>query len=693
MRHHPSLVLAFSLITVAGLALPPGALAGERAALVAAGEFHTCAATTSGPVLCWGRNADGQLGDGTTTQRLTPVSVVGFPGPAQGIAAGGGDDGTATHAHTCAITLTGGVMCWGANSHGQLGNNSTVSSSTPVQVSGLTSGVSAIATGGTHSCALTDAGSIWCWGWNASGQLGNNSTTDSLVPVQVTGLTSGATRVTAGHSHTCAVVSGAAKCWGAGGNGQLGWGSQSGSNVPIQVTGLNSGVASIAAGWRFTCAVIAGGAAKCWGHNQNGQLGIGTTSPYELSPVQVNGLTTGVVSVAGGRYHTCAQLSTGAAYCWGLNGDGQVGDGTNIGRPEPWPSELTAGTIRLAAGSRHTCAVTASGAARCWGYNLYGQVGINSADSQYQPVAAWTLGGWPSMDANADGRSDFFWRHAVQGDVWLWLMNGASKMAELYINTVADPNWQIRALADFDSDGKTDILWRHATTGMIYLWTLGRDPALIETYVSTVDTAYDIVSVADYEGHGKATIVWRHATTGELWGWVMEGATKVEESYIATVDPAFRFAGSGDLNGDGLADVVWRHATSGEVWVWVVGESITAGWVGTVEDLGFEIVGVTDYTGDSKADLLWRHATSGEVWLWAMDGLSKVSESYVGTVPDTGYRIVGSGDYDLDGKADILWHHNTRGEVWVWFMEGPVKRSEARVGSVPDVLYQIVKVP
>ena len=692
MRHHPSLVILFVLIAVSGLAVPPAALAGERAALIAAGEFHTCVATSSGPVLCWGANAEGQLGDGTTTQRLTPVPVVGFPGPAQGIAAGGGDDGTETHAHTCAITLTGGVMCWGSNVLGQLGNNSMTSSSTPVQVHGLTSGVSAIATGGNHTCALTDAGAVLCWGWNAYGQLGNSTNVGFLTPVQVTGLTSGATRITAGHSHTCAVVGSAAKCWGAGGNGQLGWGTLGGSYAPVQVTGLDSGVANVAAGWHFNCAVTAAGAAKCWGQNQNGQLGIGTTSPYELSPVQVIGLSSGVTSMAGGRYHACAKLNTGAVSCWGFNGDGELGDGTNDWRPEPGLSTLTAGTIRLVAGSRHTCAVTASGAARCWGYNLYGQLGTNTTSGQWQPAPVWTLGGWPPMDVNGDARSDFFWRHAVNGEVWLWLMNGASKMGELYINSVADPNWQIRGLADFDGDGNTDILWRHATTGVIYLWTLGRDPALVETYIATVDTAYDIVDAADYEGLGKAFITWRHTTTGELWAWVMDGATKVEEFYVATVDPAYRLVGSGDLNGDGRADVVWRHATNGEVWVWVSGEPITEAWVGTVEDLAFEIAAVTDFTGDGRADLLWRHAVRGEVWLWSMDGASKAGESYVDTVPDIAYRIVGSGDYDLDGNADILWHHATRGEVWIWLMEGSVKRSQAQVGSVPDVQYQIVKV-
>ena len=689
MHHHRALVVVFLLLAVSGLA--PAALAGERAVLVAAGHRHTCAVTASGKVLCWGSNDYGQLGDGTNAWRLTPTAVAGLGANVQGIAAGGGGFSGDNFSHTCALTAAGGVVCWGSNSHGQLGDNSTTDSSTPVQVSGLTSGVSAIAAGGAHTCALTDAGAVLCWGLNENGQLGNGSLTNSRTPVQVNGITSGATRITAGHSHTCAVVSGAARCWGYGLEGQLGTGTQDDSSVPIQVTGLTNGVASITAGHYFTCAVTAAGAAKCWGTNQYGELGIGTQTPVELSPVQVSGLTNGVVGVAAGWYHGCAFTNAGAVLCWGNNSSGELGDGTNNLHLTPEPSCLTAGARGLDLGSHHSCAVTAGGAVRCWGRNLQGQLGNNSTLGESEPVAAWTLGGWPPMDITGDAKSDVLWRHATLGDVWLWPMNGASKTAESYVKTVTEPGWQIRGLADFDGDGKTDILWRHAPTGMIYLWRMDDSTVLSETYVSTVETVYDIAGTADYSGDGKADIGWRHVSNGELWVWTMDGATPLETIYVATVEPAYVVVGSGDLDGNGNADIVWRHAANGQVWVWLIGEIISEAWVGTVEDPGYEIVGVTDHTGDGKADILWHHALRGEVWMWPMDGAAKVSEAYIETVPDIEYRIAGNGDYDFDGKADILWHHATRGEVWVWLMDGTTKFSETWVATVPDTGYRIIK--
>ena len=343
---------------------------------IAAGFESSCAVVTGG-VKCWGDNTVGELGiDPATSSTSVPVQVQGLASGVQAIAGG--------RAHSCAL-VNGGVQCWGENDSGQLGiDPATPTTSVPVDVEGVTSGVTAIAAGDRHSCAVVNGG-VRCWGGNYFGQLGN-SITSSNVPVDVEGLTSGVSAIAAGNYFSCAVVNGGAKCWGANDSGQLGIDPATPStSVPVQVQGLTSGVTAITAGVRHSCAVVDGGV-KCWGRNDSGLLGIDPATAYTSVPVQVQGLTGGVTAVSTGAWHTCA-VSSGGAMCWGDNSSGQLGIGltTNYSSVPVQVQGLTSDVTAIAAGGYHTCAVV-KGGVQCWGRNELGQLGNNSTKNSLVPV-------------------------------------------------------------------------------------------------------------------------------------------------------------------------------------------------------------------------------------------------------------------------------------------------------------------
>jgi prepilin-type N-terminal cleavage/methylation domain-containing protein len=384
-----------SFDTTTGVFTGPSAWNFE-VAQISSVNAHTCAVTTTGAAKCWGANFEGRLGDGTTTNSLTPVDVVGLGSGVASIAAGG--------SHTCAVTTSGAVKCWGFNSDGALGDGTIINRTTPVDVSGLGSGVASISAGSSHTCAVLTSGAAKCWGSNFSGRLGDGSTTTRFAPVDVSGLGSGVASISAGSYHTCAVLtSGAAKCWGDNGSGRLGDGSTTSSSTPVDVSGLGSGVASIAATSSHTCAVTTSGAAKCWGQNLEGRLGDGSATG-RTTPVDVVGLGSGVARITGGVSHTCAVLTSGVAKCWGGNGNGQLGDGTTTNSLTPVDvSGLTSGAVSISsAGQNHTCVVMASGAAKCWGVNGLGRLGDGSTTHSSTPVTVVGFSGnpgWPVVVA------------------------------------------------------------------------------------------------------------------------------------------------------------------------------------------------------------------------------------------------------------------------------------------------------
>ena len=390
---------------------------------IASGAYHNCAIVNGG-AQCWGDNAYGELGDGTFERRSAPVPVRGLASGVTAIAAGG--------FHTCAI-VNGGVKCWGRNPDGELGDGTVVTSTTPVAVLGLSTGVVAISAGLYHTCAVISGGSVRCWGWNSNGQLGNNTTTATNAgsPVAVLGLNTGATALAAGGYHTCAIVNGGAQCWGYNVNGELGNGTVVDSHVPVAVTGLGSGVITMAAGLYHTCVVVVGGSARCWGSNSNGQLGDNTTTATNAGlPVAVSGLNAGTTALAAGYSHTCAVVN-GAARCWGYNHWGQLGDGQLQDSHVPVAvSGLTSGVNAIASGANDACAQVTSGGqskTQCWGFNLDGELGQGDALFQTRPVAVSGLGSVTTLASNAVGQHSCA---IVNGGALCWGYNSNGQLGD-----------------------------------------------------------------------------------------------------------------------------------------------------------------------------------------------------------------------------------------------------------------------
>jgi alpha-tubulin suppressor-like RCC1 family protein len=347
----------------------------EGVVLASAGDAHSCAVNAAGTAYCWGLGSSGQLGNGSLINRLTPFPVAG------------GHTFTAiatAETHSCGVTTTGQAYCWGLNNVGQLGDGSTTSNPSPSLVSGDHSFTSIVA-GVFHTCALTTTGEAYCWGFNSSGQLGNGTTALSTAPVLVSGGHT-FTSLTAGRTHTCGLTTaGVGYCWGLNSSGQLGDGTVTGKLVPTPVTG-NLIFASISAGDAHTCALTSAGDAYCWGNAELGRLGMGEPGAlFHMVPQTVAGNLT-FSTITAGEAHTCAITTADEAYCWGSNNGGRLGVGTTDAQSLV-PAAVTGGLLfqSIDAGD-HTCAVTTANEVYCWGPGGSGRLGNGSTLDQLAPT-------------------------------------------------------------------------------------------------------------------------------------------------------------------------------------------------------------------------------------------------------------------------------------------------------------------
>ena len=280
-------------------------------------------------------------------------------------------------AHTCAVKEDGSLWCWGANASGQLGVGDLIDRNIPVQV--MSGGVKEVSLGTYYTCAVKEDGSLWCWGDNRYGQLGVGDFNDKDVPAQV--MNEGISNVVLGAAHTCAIKKdGSLWCWGNNNWGQLGLGDTANRNTPFQV--ISDGVKQVALGDGHTCALKEDGSLWCWGRNNYGQLGLGDfTDRY--TPVQVT--SGGIKQIDAWGFNTCAIKEDNSLWCWGFNERGQLGLGDLNDRNIPI-QVMESGVEQISLGYEHTCSVMEDSSLWCWGRNDYGQLGLGDFTDRYTPV-------------------------------------------------------------------------------------------------------------------------------------------------------------------------------------------------------------------------------------------------------------------------------------------------------------------
>ncbi|MCM3700233.1 S-layer homology domain-containing protein [Paenibacillus macerans] len=345
------------------------------APILAAGYYHGVSLTSSGEVWSWGRGDYGQMGNGSSASRAYPVLAQGMT---KVVAVDSGVRGS------IAVKADGTVWTWGSNSNGQLGVGSLDNSTVPGRVPGLSDVIAVSGALSYHSMALKRDGTVWAWGKNDNGELGDGTTTQSTTPVQVAGLT-GVKAIAAGGYFSLALKNdGTVWAWGYNGNGELGDGTNTQRTTPVQVAGL-SGVKAIAAGGSHALALKADGTAWAWGQNTYGTLGDGTRTNRN-TPVKIAGLEH-VAAISGGGYHSMALDGNGAVWSWGNNGQGQLGLGTGISSSYvPRKVEGIEDVRLIAASGFSSLVMKKDGTVWGWGLNSSGELANGTSQSQLSPV-------------------------------------------------------------------------------------------------------------------------------------------------------------------------------------------------------------------------------------------------------------------------------------------------------------------
>lgn len=633
---------------------------------VAAGDYHTLALRSDGTVWAWGDNVGGQLGDGSTAARSTPARIEGLTGVA-GIAAGG--------VHSVARKQDGTVWTWGANFVGQLGDERS-GGGLPEPVAGMT-GVTAIFAGRETTFAIRADGIAWGWGRNDDGQLGDGTQTElyhgRAMPRPVAGLT-GVTQVASGLAHTLA-LKGDGTVWAFGDNtdGNLGDGTTTRRIVPVQAQGV-SGVIAIGAG-RHSAALRNDGTVWAWGANGYGQMGDGTFTEQRFTPIMMPGLTN-VASIAVTYLHGAAVKTDGSVWAWGHNGFGQVGDGSVEQRTLAVPTLLTGGITRVAVSNEHSVALGTDGRVRTWGNDSSGQLGRGTrifastpANSGLSGIVAISAGGRHSLALRGDGTV----LAAGNNDAGAQLGDG-TLINRATFGPVKDLAGVVQIAAGFfhsvarKADGSV-WAWGSEYEGRLGVVFPDDNRPLVPVHVNTLA---NIVQVSAGGGHTLAV-----RSDGTVWAWGENFAGQLGDGFTATRTVPVQIAGlSGVVEVAAGYDHSLARTADGGVYAW---GSNYIGQLGIGSNQNrltpTRVPGLTGITAISAGGSLSAAiANDGGVWMWganymgqAGDGSGQEQQSPVRLAGISGAaRISLGGGHTLLQLSDgslLAWGINEYGQL------------------------------
>jgi len=580
---------------------------------VAAGSEYSLALKNDGTVWAWGRNVYGALGDGTSTNRLVPTQVSGLSNVVK-IAAG--------EYHNIALKSDGTVWTWGQNSSGQLGDGTVLSRNVPVQVTSL-SGVASIAAGMDHTLAVKTDGTVWSWGGNLFGYLGDGTVTRRTAPVQLLSL-SGVVSVAAGQYHSAAVKSdGTLWTWGYNNYGQLGDGSTSTRTSPVQVASI-SGAVSVAAGAYCSAAVKADGTAWAWGWNNYGRLGDGTTTNRSL-PVQIAGLS-GIVSLSTKLFHGIAEKSDGTILTWGGNAAGQLGNGRVGIRAKAEQIVALKDIISIEAGRSHAAAVGDDGKVWTWGLNLFGQLGDGSNTSRAIPASIVGLTGAVSVAAGeyhmVVGKSD--------GSAWCWGYGGDGQLGNGSNSSQVAPVQVTGLTGTVSVAAGTSHTVAQKSDGTAWAWGNNSNGQLGDgttTYRSAPVQASGLSGVTSVSAGAFHTVAVKNDAT--VWGWGSNSSGQLGDGSTTRRTAPVQVSGmSNALSVAAGGNFTIALKNDGTVWSWGANNSGQLGDGSLVNRITpVQVSGLTGVVAIAAGD---RHAVAvksdGTVWAWGQNDYSQLGE-------------------------------------------------------------------